>query len=182
MKAFVAGKSVSCILLLPALCQLLPMLRWMPIDRPQPVRAAATGGREGGREEGVAPASRTAIFLHQQSMCADKRLAARQSLEQTTVSPLLGDDSCGRSVSPGEPGLSDGGCYSSMHKIWTALSSRSSEEGGRRSRVSSGRGGEFLTWVKGGQMLVLKAAVWLCLIWTRAYSHELPSSLINLSD
>lgn len=34
LKAFVAGKSVSCILLLPALCQLLPMLRWMPTDKP----------------------------------------------------------------------------------------------------------------------------------------------------
>lgn len=73
LKAFVAGKSVSCILLLPTLCQLLPMLRWMPIDQPQPVRAAAAGGREGGRVEGAEPASLAAIFLHQQSMCLSER-------------------------------------------------------------------------------------------------------------
>lgn len=34
LKAFVAGTSVSCILLLPTLCQLLQMLRWMPTDQP----------------------------------------------------------------------------------------------------------------------------------------------------
>lgn len=87
-----AGRSVSCILLLPAFCQLLLMLRWMeaqPLRAATAAAAAATGGREGGREVSAAPANPAAISLHPRDLLERPFKLPQQTPVQTVQTPAL---------------------------------------------------------------------------------------------